>query len=222
MKAFIITLSKIESSLETASNLKSDLEFRGIEAELFEGTYGHDVEQLLKKESRIPHPVEYTGEPMSEKHRTRISKKGVIGCFYSHYRLWRKCIEMGEPIMIFEDDAVLSRSYYPVEWEGVLLLCMGFEWKKSHKFLPFLDNPTGEPCAIEYKDGCVPGAVGYAIKPEAAKALCKKYSKTYDAADLAINTNNVKIYHHSHLMGRALVKADGKQSLTKTKFWDKK
>jgi hypothetical protein len=75
--------------------------------------------------------------------------------------------------------------------------------------------------AIKYPGTCIPGAVGYIINPSAAKILCETYDKTYDAADLAINTNNIPIYYHSHLMGRALVESDGKVSMTKTNFWDK-
>ena len=47
MKSFIITLSKISTSLTTALNLKQQLESYGMPAEMFEGTYGNDaVEQL--------------------------------------------------------------------------------------------------------------------------------------------------------------------------------
>jgi len=98
---------------------------------------------------------------------------------------------------------------------------MGFSWKISHRFIDNLESPSGDPMAIKYPGTCIPGAVGYIINPSAAKILCETYDKTYDAADLAINTNNIPIYYHSHLMGRALVESDGKVSMTKTNFWDK-
>ena len=48
MKSFIITLSKISTSLTTALNLKQQLESYGMPAEMFEGTYGNDaVEQMI-------------------------------------------------------------------------------------------------------------------------------------------------------------------------------
>jgi hypothetical protein len=34
----------------------------------------------------------------------KMLRPGVLGCFYSHYRLWQKCIDLNEPIFIFEDD----------------------------------------------------------------------------------------------------------------------
>ncbi len=36
-----------------------------------------------------------TGHPMS---------LGEVGCFASHRSLWQKCVELGEPLMIMEDD----------------------------------------------------------------------------------------------------------------------
>jgi GR25 family glycosyltransferase involved in LPS biosynthesis len=39
-----------------------------------------------------------------------FTKSGVIGCFLSHYLLWQKCLEMNEPIAIFEDDVLFLKS----------------------------------------------------------------------------------------------------------------
>lgn len=221
MKAFIIALPGIDESIKTASELHRSLIGYGIDSTIIDGIDGHSAKILINSENRIPHPVMHCGKTITDVHRSRISKPGVIGCFYSHFKLWETCVNLNEPIMIFEDDAVLCRNYIPVEWDGVLLLCMGFEWKLSHCYLKYLTSPDGNPVAIPYTGTCIPGAVGYIIKPDAAKKLCEVYSTSYDAADLAINTNNVPIYYHSYLMGRALVKSDGKKSMTKTAFWDK-
>jgi hypothetical protein len=56
MKNFIICLSKVESSLETALNLKKQLEKFNIDAELFEGTYGNDAKIMMADENRLAHP----------------------------------------------------------------------------------------------------------------------------------------------------------------------
>lgn len=49
---------------------------------------------------------------------TKILKKGsinysrgAIGCALSHLQLWEKCIELNKPIVIMEDDAIVSRDY---------------------------------------------------------------------------------------------------------------
>src|SRR6185312_17229168 len=37
-------------------------------------------------------------------------KPGAFGCFVSHVMAWESCVESGRPLMIFEDDAVISES----------------------------------------------------------------------------------------------------------------
>jgi len=39
-----------------------------------------------------------------------FSKPGVVGCFLSHFTLWQKCLELNEPIAIFEDDVLFLNS----------------------------------------------------------------------------------------------------------------
>jgi len=56
MKNFIICLSKIQASLDTATKLKNQLVEFGEEVELFEGTYGNDATKMMKDEGRKVHP----------------------------------------------------------------------------------------------------------------------------------------------------------------------
>ena len=37
--------------------------------------------------------------------------KGEVGCFLSHWHLWNKCIEKNEPIIVLEDDAILTDKF---------------------------------------------------------------------------------------------------------------
>jgi GR25 family glycosyltransferase involved in LPS biosynthesis len=217
MKNFIICLSKISASLETATNLKNQLEEFNADVELFEGTYGNDATALASDEGRVVHSEGIKGKidpdsPWVEK----ISSPGIIGCFYSHFRLWQKCVELNEPIIIWEDDVILTREFIEVDWEDVLVVALGHP-KKSPRYLHLLENPEGEPCAIEYKPSSMPGCCGYAIKPHAAQMLLDVYSNTFLPADNAINRNIVKIQIHNYVMGIAIV--EGKKSLTSSKAW---
>lgn len=36
---------------------------------------------------------------------------GAIGCALSHLQLWEKCIELNKPIIIMEDDAIVSKDF---------------------------------------------------------------------------------------------------------------
>lgn len=225
MKNFIICLSKIESSLKTATDLKNQLKSYGADVELFEGTYGHDAKRMMQEEGRTLHPWGIKGPPkdgiIPEPDPNFHWGPGIQGCFYSHYRLWQKCIELNEPITIWEDDIVLSRPYLEVEWQDILVLALGHPGK-TDKYRHYLDNPEGEPIAADYYQSSMPGNCGYAIKPHAAKKLVETYSKTYLPADNAINRHHVIIQIHNYVMGIAITKQDGKKSLTNTKtFWEK-
>jgi GR25 family glycosyltransferase involved in LPS biosynthesis len=220
MKSFIIHLSKIESSLTTALSLKKQLEDFNMPAELFEGTYGNDAVKMMEEEGRTLHPLGIKGpiDPNNLK-INKMMNPGVKGCFYSHYRLWQKCVDLNEPIIIFEDDIVLSRQYLPIDWEDVLVLALGHQ-QKSPRYMHLLTNPEGKPRAEEYKQSSMPGCCGYAIKPHAAKKLLKIYKNTFLPADNAINVHHLQIEIHSHVMGIALVKKDGKKSLTRHGAWN--
>jgi GR25 family glycosyltransferase involved in LPS biosynthesis len=222
MKNFIICLSKVEASLKTATDLKNQLESYGQQSvELFEGTYGNDAGIIIKNEGRTLHPWGIKGPP-ADGIITPVDPSihlslGEQGCFYSHYRLWEKCVELNEPIVIWEDDIVLVRNYLPIDWEDVLVLALGHPGK-TEKYRHYYDTPLGEAEAADYYQSSMPGCCGYAIKPHAAKKLLDVYSKTYLPADNAINQHHVRIQIHNYVMGMALTKKDGKVSLTRGKF----
>jgi GR25 family glycosyltransferase involved in LPS biosynthesis len=187
--------------------------------ELFEGTYGSDAVKMMRDENRILHPTGIKGlinpdDPKIDK----MTSPGVKGCFYSHYRLWQKCVELNEPMIIWEDDIVLTREFAKVDWEDVLIVALGHP-SKSKKYIDYLNSPAGIPQVSEYKQSSMPGCCGYAIKPHAAKQLLNTYFQTYLPADNAINKNIVKIDIHNYIMGIALTKNEGKKSLTRPKAW---
>jgi GR25 family glycosyltransferase involved in LPS biosynthesis len=219
MKAFIITLSKISASLKTATEMIPSLKSYGFKVSLFEGTYGNKAVEIFKKQKRTLHSIDHDGQPT--KITRKVSGPGAMGCFYSHYRLWKKCVNLNEPIFIFEDDVKFYRPYYPVEFDEILIVALG-DWSGvcGEDYSTFLDNPADvAPAAVLFIGPCLPGAVGYGISPKAAKKLVKEYSKTYTAADSAIRSSLINIQIHTHLIGRALVEADGKVSLTKKRDW---
>jgi glycosyl transferase family 25 len=222
-KSFIICLSKVPSSLDTAVKVKEQLEKFNMPAELFEGSYGHETIEFFNKTNRKCHPWTFKGPTrlLSEEEKNSITSPGVLGCFYSHYRLWEKCIELNEPILVFEDDVIFERPFIPVEWDDVLITVFG-NAKKSAKYINYLTNPVGDPCACDYYQASMPGTPGYAIKPQGAKKLVEHYKNSFLPSDNAMNTYVVKIKIHNYIMGRALLCSDGKKSLVRYKnnFWE--
>jgi GR25 family glycosyltransferase involved in LPS biosynthesis len=46
----------------------------------------------------------------------KIGKRpGVQGCFLSHWRLWHKCIELDQQIIVLEHDAIIQTQWQPVD-----------------------------------------------------------------------------------------------------------
>lgn len=92
MKAFCITLEgckdRQENTLATLANI-------GIGCELFFGVDARkDTHDLLNR----------LDAKNFEYNMGRPCIAGEVGCYASHYLLWQKCVELGEPIIIFEDD----------------------------------------------------------------------------------------------------------------------
>jgi GR25 family glycosyltransferase involved in LPS biosynthesis len=217
VKSFIIHLSKIASSLESAVKTQQDLVAIGITAELFEGTYGTEAEKIFADEGRTVHPIDFKGNATDERDANKARRPGVMGCFYSHYRLWKRCVELNETICVFEDDVKVLRPLVPVEFVDILVIAMGA--RKNEKYLHYIHDPQGECHAAEYVHRSMPGTVGYMITPDAAKKLLINYKKTFLSSDNAINKGVVTIQIHSHIMGAANL---DKQSLTASKkFWER-
>ena len=214
-KTFIIHLSKIENSSGSAKQLQLDLKKYNIDAELFEGTYGSDAEQIFKEEHRVVHNTSFKGVDIDERSIAKALRPGVMGCFYSHYRLWKKCVELNETICIFEDDVNVIRPLIPVKFDDILVIVLGA--RKNRKYIHYLESPEGDPQAMEYFNSSMPGTPGYLITPQGAKKLLDCYTNTFLPSDNAINKSVVNIQVHSHLIGEANLE---KKSLTKaSNFW---
>ncbi len=225
MNAYIVHLSKIPSSLASAVRLKKELTSVGIDAVLFEGSYGNTTKLEYEKTGRKHHPWTFKGPEviLPDNFKIKQSIPGVIGCFDSHYRLWEKCVELNVPIMIFEDDACIIRKYYPVDFQDVLSV-VSSHGKKMVKYMNHLESPDGEPRACFYHRSSMPGNAGYVIKPHAAKILVDTFANSFLPADNAIMQYLVKIEIHSHMMGKAMPrdKTAKKSSLIRTDYWNTK
>lgn len=113
MKAFVITLfndkyslASAEKTLKTARQMSDDLHIEMIRA----------VTPDKIKDTTYSYPVE--GETSTYEDMTLIGYKAKdigkkIACSLSHMRLWNKCVQLNEPIMILEHDAVFIRKFRP-------------------------------------------------------------------------------------------------------------
>jgi len=166
------------------------------------------------------HHTIYRRQYVGQEDIGKLSRPGVIGCFYSHYGLWEKCVDLNEPIMIFEDDVKFYRKFEPVEFDGVLILSLGKSSFMRDPQKTYLENPTGVPKIVKWVNFSMPGASGYAITPDAARGLIKFYRPYWYPADNAINQFITPIYLHTYLMGRNTLPEEGNISMTKSKDWN--
>jgi glycosyl transferase family 25 len=222
MKAYVIGLTRIPSSFDSAIQVYTQLKEYGLETYFHEGTYGDQVEEIFANEGRILYHTSFKGNPVDDEYKQSCMRLGVMACFHSHYRLWKKCVELDEPILIFEDDVIFEQEWIPVDWEDVLLVATGKSVYKDEWYAEKLYNPVGNPMAVGLNRKVMPGAVGYGLTPQGATKLTEFYDTCFLPADNAMNANVGNLQCHTYLMGRAALDEDGKKSLTKTKMWDKK
>jgi GR25 family glycosyltransferase involved in LPS biosynthesis len=184
-----------------------------------------DIRRLIRPElyEEFKERYQYTiieRQLIGENHVGKLSRPGVVGCFYSHYSLWEKCVQLNEPIMIFEDDVKFYRGWNPVAFDGVLILSLGKSSFLSEPNKTYLENPTGVPRAVPWKNFSMPGASGYALTPDAALGLIKFYRPYWYPADNAINQYITPMYIHNYIMGRNTLPEEGNVSMTKSKDWN--
>ena len=91
LKIFVINLKK---STQRKEFIKNELNKLGLNFEIFPAVDGKKNDPIFKKYDKKKH-LFLKGYPLL---------KGELGCFASHYKLWQKCLELNQPIVVLEDD----------------------------------------------------------------------------------------------------------------------
>jgi len=122
--------------------------------------------------------------------------KKEVCCFLSHRLAWKKVIEHNQPILILEDDAILScRIKYLLSnlenLEGIDRINLESRIKK--KVVSKKSKSIGEHRIMElFVDRS--GAAGYILYPAGARKLIHKYSVKSALADKIDRTNSLKSF----------------------------
>ena len=98
MKSFVIYLPGHKKTEEHLPTLVESATKHHWDIELFPGFDGRSHRFPYKIDQRYP------------KGADQFTRAGVRGCFMSHYALWKKCLELKEPIGIFESDIIFRKS----------------------------------------------------------------------------------------------------------------
>ncbi|MBF4434721.1 MULTISPECIES: glycosyltransferase family 25 protein [unclassified Vibrio] len=100
MKIFVISLKR---SPERRDNIKRQFDTLGLEFEFFDAIDGRsDPSNALFSNYNYAKRLWLTSG--------RMPSKGELGCYASHYLLWKACVELNESILVIEDDAALNDS----------------------------------------------------------------------------------------------------------------
>jgi GR25 family glycosyltransferase involved in LPS biosynthesis len=173
-KCYIIRLKDHPFSEKIALETKTQAKKFNIDAEFFDGIYGNEVETHYRI-TQVPRP----------RKNLKKGRLGVLGCFFSHYYLWKKCVKENIPFLILEHDGYIIKPIpddildkfddvlkldrcdpYSGDYNTVLNKEKDFKlivekyWNKDAK------NPAKIGTGNYFK-----GAYVYLLKPEGAKKL---------------------------------------------------
>lgn len=150
-KTFVIALKGHPISMPQLNNCLLSAKTHGWEIEVFWATNG----KTLSLESWNSIGV----KPLL--HKGSMDKLGTWGCFFSHWNLWNKCVELNEPIIILEHDAIIESVWKELEITDSVI--------KLHEPV-FSDDPTWKyPDPDSGWGTCSTHA--YCITPEHAEKL---------------------------------------------------
>ena len=185
MKAFIIYLKEVQSTIDSALECKRTAREYGLDAWLMEGFTPSRADQFIKEQNLKPYL------PGPKLFQIKWQKGGVRGCMISHYHVWKKCIELDQPIVVLEHDSRVVSETYTADFEDVLHL-------DAHRFEQDPDRDK-DPVVQDFVnvrkgENQLMGTYGYVIKPHAAERLIKgAHEDGVTASDMFVKDKYVKI-----------------------------
>ena len=199
MQSKIIVLGSSDISVSMGKKCIARAKEFGVELEIFDAIHGADAPEIIKELGLRQYKAKMKG-----------GRLGVLGCFLSHYFLWKECIATQEPFMIFEHDAYMLR---PLPKKVLKLFP---DILKLDSLDPYRDTYNAELDAQDRQDTIWSlhdrlehgkhihskglysiGGYGYIIKPHAAEHLIEKVSVNgFRPADHQIHTTDKIDIHH--------------------------
>ncbi len=97
---------------------------------------------------------------------------GEVGCFLSHYHVWRECIRIDAPILVLEDDGIVGDDFSYDEIRRVLndgynFLYLGWKEMDEDQEKPIINEKYVVPIYPYW-------TLAYVVTPVSAKILCNK------------------------------------------------
>lgn len=193
MKAFVITIRDHEYSESCADRCIRSANRYGIKVEKFYGVDKHNAYVYLDDyqlvwgwaENNTKVKIcEHTGLHQFPYNTKDLRSK--IACSLSHFLLWKKCIDLNEPILILEHDAVFIRELPEIEFHGAIQINNptggGYKGKWHSNFMTKRSTIGVHPLTRKREETSIipdgfSGGSAYIIKPWAAKEFVSAFHK---------------------------------------------
>ena len=172
----------------------------GIAPEIFPATHGDDIEKHFK---------EHDLKIFKKGQKKKEINPGLKGCLLSHLRLWKKCVELGKPIMIFEHDNIVLREIPEILLESFQdVLHLDFASRQVTNYEDFTKTYQGDGvqrwCPVMpklsghelYNKTHIKGSHAYIITPlGATKMIDWVWNKGAMSPDLAMTRTAVDLQY---------------------------
>lgn len=99
--------------------------------------------------------------------QNRPLQHNEVACFLSHIKAWKECVEINEPVIVMEDDAVVQSNYNESQYKA-LLDEWDFIYLQRNENEPELTESVSELIEIPFYPY---NLTGYVITPKAAEIL---------------------------------------------------
>ncbi|PSU70220.1 epitope biosynthesis protein [Photobacterium phosphoreum] len=189
IRIFVINMA---SSTIRKENISKQLNCLDLNFSIFNAVNG--------KESDHPLFAMYD-DNLSQTYRGKSLSKGQLGCYASHYLLWQKCIELNQPIIILEDDALIYPKPFMNIVNNVALLTKKYECirlfdNKRPSFFKLKQLTLPHTSIYKFSKGHM-STTGYLLTPTGAKKLLEHSNKWYMAVDIYMDrfwVNHLECY----------------------------
>ncbi|MFB9141377.1 glycosyltransferase family 25 protein [Vibrio artabrorum] len=189
-KIFVINL---ESSVERRKNISHQLDELSLSFEFFSAIDGR---------MSPPHPLlKRYNDDLSQTYRAKTLSAGQLGCYASHFLLWEKCVELNQPIIIIEDDALIFKETFINFIQDIPELpnhieCIRLFKNKRRKYRSYSIFECSSTRIHKFTKGHM-SATGYFLTPSGAKKLLNNSNEWYMAVDIYMDRfwiNDVECY----------------------------
>ena len=116
---------------------------------------------------------------------------GQLGCFYSHVRLWRCCVESGRPLIVIEDDALILKDAFQRFLEQCHQIperfgCVRLFTHRRRQFRLLATEQIAGLALNLYNKGHIT-TTGYYLQPSAAEVLLSHADNFFLPVDLYLD-----------------------------------